>query len=669
MAKCFICGKSTTFVAMHYYLLDNFGLKTKHEICPECNAKLVQNGQAVQYDAKTDSLRIINARTKATISVIKREEKGNSSVDAKQAAPSSTAKEAKPAATPNKPADKKPASSKKKWLILAALVPVCIALAIFLIGPQCSYKVKVSSYREEQCTNHTGFQRLKYCKDHMYLEELPRDMIQALDTWDYDLMKKTLDAADTHEMKLTTNWKVSDHIKELGAKNCRFPYCKLYIPSDLLFCPEHEYAQAIMNEFRAAITDYDVQKINQLHDESSAMGMPFTSHDRCMHDGIKALIDSYLADYHQSSVADLALRLHHLTTLFKYNFNLETDSFDKLMFLVRTQGMNLKKMDPSQGFYAGEKNSSYSSNNGLLKYSGGRTYGYNYCTTSRSGSAAALNGGPTIESSSAVYYKDISVGDSLGQGIWAVETPEFDLVNVSDESIYFIDNSQLDIAYKFYVTDFTRDRTEVIPVQKIASKDGSDIYFLTGDGIFFRSGILVTLNSEGVITDMVLDIVNNDEALAAITEQFIGKKGPFVDGVNISVIPEERYTSQAIIDTVNNLYGGKEAAQVIKDTADAEAKAKADAIAQAEKDKIRTATAKGMISDVTVTLTMENGVIAAITVDSSKETPTFGTRCATDEAFLNQFIGQSLPVENVDAVSGATTTSNAVIQAVNSLAD
>ena len=56
-----------------------------------------------------------------------------------------------------------------------------------------------------------------------------------------------------------------------------------------------------------------------------------------------------------------------------------------------------------------------------------------------------------------------------------------------------------------------------------------------------------------------------------------------------------------------------------------------------------------------------------IEVDSNGETPNFGTRCMTYEAYLNQVIGKTLPVD-VDALSGATVTSNAIVEALNSLA-
>ena len=60
--------------------------------------------------------------------------------------------------------------------------------------------------------------------------------------------------------------------------------------------------------------------------------------------------------------------------------------------------------------------------------------------------------------------------------------------------------------------------------------------------------------------------------------------------------------------------------------------------------------------------------IASVFVDASTQTPEYGGRIPEDEAFLRQFIGQSLPLalgEGVDALSGATVTSGAVVDALN----
>ena len=75
----------------------------------------------------------------------------------------------------------------------------------------------------------------------------------------------------------------------------------------------------------------------------------------------------------------------------------------------------------------------------------------------------------------------------------------------------------------------------------------------------------------------------------------------------------------------------------------------------------------GGIVYVSVTLD-DRSAIASIEIDAGSQTPEYGGRAAEDEAFLNQFIGKTLPLEtgkDVDALSGATVTSEAVVQALN----
>ena len=60
------------------------------------------------------------------------------------------------------------------------------------------------------------------------------------------------------------------------------------------------------------------------------------------------------------------------------------------------------------------------------------------------------------------------------------------------------------------------------------------------------------------------------------------------------------------------------------------------------------------------------GTIATMAVDASGETAAIAGPC-TEEAFLSQFVGKAGPFEGIEVVAGATFTSNAVIEAVNSL--
>ena len=72
---------------------------------------------------------------------------------------------------------------------------------------------------------------------------------------------------------------------------------------------------------------------------------------------------------------------------------------------------------------------------------------------------------------------------------------------------------------------------------------------------------------------------------------------------------------------------------------------------------------------VSVTATLDDAAkIREITVDASTQTPEYGGRAQEDRLFLKQFVGKSLPLkmgEDVDALTGATVTSTAIVEALN----
>jgi putative ABC transport system permease protein len=64
----------------------------------------------------------------------------------------------------------------------------------------------------------------------------------------------------------------------------------------------------------------------------------------------------------------------------------------------------------------------------------------------------------------------------------------------------------------------------------------------------------------------------------------------------------------------------------------------------------------------------EKGVIESLEIDAGTQTPEYGGRASEDEAFLAQFTGKTLPLspdKDIDALSGATVTSEAVVTAIN----
>ena len=78
-----------------------------------------------------------------------------------------------------------------------------------------------------------------------------------------------------------------------------------------------------------------------------------------------------------------------------------------------------------------------------------------------------------------------------------------------------------------------------------------------------------------------------------------------------------------------------------------------------------TGKAKGFGGELTVTVTTENGAIAAVAVDSHNETPNIGTK-AIDELPAKIVAANSA---DVDTVAGATVTSGAIIAAVKNAID
>ena len=180
-------------------------------------------------------------------------------------------------------------------------------------------------------------------------------------------------------------------------------------------------------------------------------------------------------------------------------------------------------------------------------------------------------------------------------------------------------------------------------------------YEATAEG--FQSDVKVTVYADenGVITGVVVDSTGETKGFGtrcgedeAFLTQFIGKTAP----VTVDVLAGATVTSNAVIDAVNSVFPTQDMS-----TGTEEAPVATEL----------TASAKGLLSDVKVTVTLNaDGTIATMVVDASGETQAIAAPC-TEEAFLSQFIGKAGPFENADVVSGATFTSNAVINAVNSL--
>ena len=257
-------------------------------------------------------------------------------------------------------------------------------------------------------------------------------------------------------------------------------------------------------------------------------------------------------------------------------------------------------------------------------------------------------------------FKGKSAPFTLGDGIDAVASATITSQAVVDavNSIYATDEPAAEEPTEApAATDEPAVQTAEIKTAKIAGFDGAEITVNVTD-------------DNGVITSLTVDASTQTPGLGqkcadeAFTSQFIGKSAPLTLGDGIDAVASATITSQAVVDAVNSLYA---AAEPVEEPTEAPAATEEPAVQTAE---VKTATAAGYDgNEITVNVTDENGVITSLTVDASTQTPGLGQKCA-EEAFTAQFIGKSAPLtlgEGIDAVASATITSQAVVDAVNSL--
>ena len=202
-----------------------------------------------------------------------------------------------------------------------------------------------------------------------------------------------------------------------------------------------------------------------------------------------------------------------------------------------------------------------------------------------------------------------------------------------------------------------------------AGEDGAKTAAVQGFG--GEVTVRLELNEDGTVKSLTIDTPNETPGLGqrasedAFTEQFIGKAGPFAYGENgIEALSGATVTSNAVLNAINDLASGAEAT-------DAETSETQEAEEEKTAGDMLEATEKGFGGDVAVHATLDGEQkIQTLTVDTPDETPGLGQR-ASEEAFTAQFIGKAGPFaygENgIETLSGATVTSNAVLEAVNSL--
>ena len=139
--------------------------------------------------------------------------------------------------------------------------------------------------------------------------------------------------------------------------------------------------------------------------------------------------------------------------------------------------------------------------------------------------------------------------------------------------------------------------------------------------------------------------------------QFIGKAMPLTVS-DIDAITGATFTTNAVVDALNKAYDKSlKAAETAEEPV------------AAKPENTVTASAQGFGGPVAVEAAFEDGKISWIAIGDSQfaETPGLGAK-AQEEAFQAQFIGKTMPLAltDIDAIAGATITSTAVVDALNS---
>ena len=184
-------------------------------------------------------------------------------------------------------------------------------------------------------------------------------------------------------------------------------------------------------------------------------------------------------------------------------------------------------------------------------------------------------------------------------------------------------------------------------------------YTASAQGFAGPVAVFVTVKDDGTISALRV----GDDAFAetegfgasakepAFTKQFTGKALPItvdsIDGVAGATI-----TTNAVVEAINKAFADK----VVVEPA-------------APEGTRYTASEQGFAGPVAVFVTVkDDGTITALSIgdDQFAETENFGAG-AKEAGFTKQFVGKTLPLESgdIDGISGATITTEAVVRAIN----
>lgn len=214
------------------------------------------------------------------------------------------------------------------------------------------------------------------------------------------------------------------------------------------------------------------------------------------------------------------------------------------------------------------------------------------------------------------------------------------------------------LVWTFVVMIFTDEvifgQPDSTPSEEVAV-DGIDdgTYVGTGEGYGGEIEVEVTVEN-GVITEVT--VLNHDETEGVSDPAFAEVPDAIVENnsADVDVASGATFSSEGIMEAVNNALGTEDSGDSDADDNDAAEDASYE-------DGTYTATVDGHNGPLEVEVVVEGGAIADVTVLSHEETENLSDPAISDVP--------AAIVENnstdVDTISGATVTSEAIIEAVN----
>ena len=219
-----------------------------------------------------------------------------------------------------------------------------------------------------------------------------------------------------------------------------------------------------------------------------------------------------------------------------------------------------------------------------------------------------------------------------------------------------------------------------------AAKNGDEVigYCVTASKNGYNAAVAVNLGvgTDGLVTGCSIGDTNFAETPgfgarakeASFQDQFVGLDA--VNGGSFDALTGATVTSTAVLNATNEALRcvdeaalGKTPAADPLVTFGAKAEAPAKTESKPLTGDVHQGSAKGFASDVTVELTLDDaGAIAQLTINAEGETAGLGQRTMEDD-FTSQFVGKTGPFtlgDGIDAISGATISSQAAVDAVNS---